>query len=162
MITACRLSGACAAHAVWCLSDGEALIPMLAYSTDDGERQLERLVSDDFAKSVAMGRNKLESNEMDANNAVLVYDSVITLENVPIEAIILEMRTYFMPQAKAVLIVPYTPKSAGEFRVHKPRLVQWKNCEDYDMQAAMDEFLEGIEEHEMGAKVWDDCLDESR
>lgn len=163
MITACRLAGACAAHAVWCLSDDEPLVPILAHSTEAGERQLERLMpDDDFAKSVPFGRNKLEANEMNANYAVLAYEGVITLDDVPVEGIILELRTYSMPQARAVIIVPYTPKSAGAFRVHKPQLVQWKHCNDSDMQTALNEFFEGVDDHEMGSRVWNDCLDESK
>ena len=75
MITVSRLAGFFAAHAIWCVSDGETLTPILAYTTADDERKMERLViKNDLAASVAYGQQKLKSNDMDANDAVLLYD----------------------------------------------------------------------------------------
>ena len=162
MITASKLAGFFSAHAIWCVSDGEALIPMLAYTTADDERQMERLVGDDLESSVAYGKEKLESNEMDANDAVLLYDGRITLGKEKMDAIIVEMRAFFLAGAEAVLAVPYTPKAAGRFRVHKPKLIGWSNCDDCDLDAALQSFFDGVHEHEKGAKIWNDCLDESK
>ena len=70
MITASKLAGFFAAHAIWCVSDGETLTPMLAYTTENDERKMERLVvNDDLEASVAYGKEKLGSNEMDAGRA---------------------------------------------------------------------------------------------
>src|SRR5579864_978446 len=91
MITAFELAGFFAAHAVWSVSDGETLVPMLAYTTGDGECRLERLViDDDLARSVAHGKERLLSNEMDANDAVLLYDGRITIGDEKLDAIIIE------------------------------------------------------------------------
>jgi hypothetical protein len=48
------------------VSDGETLIPILGYTTAD-----ERLVGNDAAVAVNPGRSKLESNEVDADDAAL-------------------------------------------------------------------------------------------
>jgi hypothetical protein len=163
MITASKLDGFFAAHAVWCVSDGETLVPMLAYTTADDERKMERLViNDDLAASVAHGKEKLESNEMDANDAVLLYDGRIPIGKEKVDAIIVEMRAYFSPGSEAVMAVPFTPKAAGRFRVHKPKLLGWTNCDDFDMDAALQSFFEGVNSHDKGAKIWNDCLDESK
>lgn len=80
MITASKLAGFFAAHAIWCVSDGETLTPTLAYTTEADERKMERLVhNDDLEASVAYGKEKLESNEMDATDAVLLYDGRIPI-----------------------------------------------------------------------------------
>lgn len=163
MITAFKLAGFFAAHAIWCVSDGETLIPMLAYTTEHEERKMERLViNDDLAASVAFGKEKLLSNKMDANDAVLLYDGRIPIGKEKVDAIIIEMRAYFSPGSEAVMAVPYTPKASGKFRVHKPKLLAWKNCEDFDMNAALESFFEGVDGHVKGAKVWNDCIDESK
>ena len=163
MITASKLAGFFAAHAIWCVSDGETLVPMLAYTTEDNERKMDRLViNDDLQASVAYGKEKLESNEMDANDSVLLYDGRIPIGKEKVDAIIIEMRAYFSPGSEAVMAIPYTPKQTGKFRVHKPKLLGWKNCEDFDMQAALESFFGGVSEHEKGAKIWNDCLDESK
>jgi len=40
--------------------------------------------------------------------------------------------------------------------------LSWENCEDFDQHAALVSFFTGVGEHEKGAKVWSDCLDESK
>jgi hypothetical protein len=163
VITASRLAGFFAAHAIWCVSDNETLTPMLAYTTAAGGRHMERLVvADDLQASVQYGEHKLATNPMDADDAVLLYDGRITTDDGKVDAILIELRAYFAPRAEAILAVPYTPASSGAFRVHRPKLVAWDRCEDFDLDHAMREFFAGVAEHEKGAQVWNDHLDESR
>jgi hypothetical protein len=139
------------------------LIPMLAYTTADDKRTLERLmICDDLEASVAYGREKLASNEMAASDAVLLYDGRIPIGKEKVDAIFIEVRAYLSPDSEAILAVPYTPKSSGRFRVHKPKLLAWNNCEDFDRNAALQSFFEGVDSHEQGAKIWNDCLDQSK
>jgi len=162
MITASQLAGFFAAHAVWCVSDGDTLIPMLAYTNENDERQMERLAHDDLAAAVEYGKQKLASNEMDAVDAVLIYDGRITLADEKLDALIIEMRAYFSPDSEAVLAIPYTPRASGQFRVHKPKVLAWDHCEDFDMNAAFESFFNGVAGHEKGAAIWNECLDESK
>lgn len=163
MIIASKLAGFFAAHAIWCVSDGETLIPMFAYVTEDEGNKMERLiVGDDLEASVAYGKQKLATNEANANDAVLLYDARIAVGEQSVDAIIIELRSYFSPKSEVILAVPYTPKAAGEFRVHKPKLLVWNNCDDFDMNASLQAFFEGVDEHEKGAEIWNACLDESR
>jgi hypothetical protein len=162
MITVFKLGGFFAAHAIWCVSDSEILVPMLTYTTAHDQRRMERLVGNDLEGCVAYGKKKLESNEMDADDAVLLFDDRIPIGKEKVDAIIIEMRAYFSPGSEAIRAVPYTPKTSGEFRVHKPKLLQWKDCEDFDMNAALQSFFDGVHAHEKGAKIWNDCLDESK
>lgn len=163
MIQAAKLGGFFAAHAVWSVSDGEMLIPMLAYQSGDEDRQMIRLAGEDAAQSVEIGRAKLEQNDSDADDAALFYDGFITIDSEKLDAIIIEMRAYFAPDARAMLAVPYTPPRDGsEFRVHRPKLVVWENCGDFDIDAALEAFFEGVDAHEQGAAVWASALDESK
>jgi len=162
LITASELAGFIAAHAVWCVSDADSLIPMVAFTTEDGERTLERLVFDDAGDAIEHGRRRLEDDPLGANDGVLAYDGRITAEGGKLDAIILEMRSYAFPWAKATIAVPYTPRNSGRFRVHKPKLVEWHECEDFDVDAAFEAFFQGVAAHEQGAKVWDAALDESK
>ena len=162
MITASKLAGKFAAHAVWCMSDGEILTPMLSYIDENNVSHLERISSDDFASAVEHGRQKLSTNEMDANDAVLIYDGHISIDEEKLDALLIEMRTYFSPQSEAVLAIPYTPHTTGQFRVHKPKLLTWDHCEDFDLNQAFEAFFEGVAGHEKGSVVWEQCLDESK
>ncbi|HEX5106097.1 MAG TPA: hypothetical protein VFV87_19895 [Pirellulaceae bacterium] len=134
---------------------------MLAYTTEDGSRKMDRLVANDAAQSVEQGKRRLESNEMDAIDAVLLYDARIPLQDRKSDAIIAELRAYFSPDSVAMIAVPYTPKDNGAFRVHRPKVLVWESCEDFDLDAAMESFWQGVDEHEEGAKVWNSHLDQS-
>lgn len=162
MITAAELAGVAAAHSIWCGSDADGLIPMFMYSTADGERNLERMMSDDIGHAVEQGRKRLEDGLGDATDGVLAYDGRITIDGGKLDAIILELRSYGFPWAKAVLAVPYTPASSGRFRVHKPKLIEWRECDDFDRNAAFEAFFRGVDSHEKGAAVWNATLDESK
>jgi hypothetical protein len=64
MIAASKLAGFFAAHAIWSVSDGEPLTSMFARTTADDDRHMEQLIADDLAESVAIEKEKLESNEV--------------------------------------------------------------------------------------------------
>lgn len=160
MITAFHLGGFFAAHAIWSLSDGDELVPMLAYTTENGERMMERLQGDDLATSVQFGQQKMEENSMNACDAALLFDAITVLNHGKTEALIIELKSYFFPQAKAAIAVPYS-RVAGKFSIHKPRLVQWDGCEQFEVNAAFEAFFIGVGGHEKGAAVWNESLDES-
>ncbi len=162
MITASELAGFIAAHAIWCVSDADGLVPMLAFSIDDGQRKMERLAFEDAAAAVEHGRKRLNADPFNAGDGVLAYDGRVTVEGGNWDAIILEMMSYAFPWAKATLAVPYTPASSGKFRVHKPKLVEWHQCDDFDMNFAFEMFFRGVDSHEQGAKVWNAALDQSK
>lgn len=155
MNTAFELGGFFAAHAIWSASDGESFSPLLAYSTPDGERHMSRLVHDDFSVAVQVGREGLAANEAGADDAVLVYDGSITLGERKRDAVLIEFRAYFTPDSKAMLAIPYTPKSEQQlFKVHRPELLVWDRCEDFDPNVAINAFFSGVSEHEKGSEVW--------
>ena len=68
MITASELAGFFAAHAIWCVSDGDTLTPMLAYSTAEGERQMVRL---DVNEGVRVPEEELHQVAFDGLGLVL-------------------------------------------------------------------------------------------
>ena len=59
MITASELAGYFAAHAIWCVSEADSLTPILAYTTIDGRREMQRLIAPRPEEAVAFGRKRL-------------------------------------------------------------------------------------------------------
>jgi hypothetical protein len=162
LITAFELAGFFAAHAIWCVSDGSVLIPMYAYTKEDGGREMERLAMDNLESAVTLGKEKLVSNEYDANEAVFLYDGRIPIKEEKLDAIIIEIRAFFSPQSEAIMAVPYRPKAfLRPFRVHKPKILLWKDCEDFNINAAVDSFFKGVDAHEKGSAMWNKALDQS-
>jgi hypothetical protein len=162
MITAAKLAGFFAAHAVWSVSDGEILIPMLGYTDENDNRHMQRLALADLREAVALGKQKLDANEMDANDAVLLYDARLPVGNEKLDAILLELRAYFSPESRIRIAIPYTPASSGRFRVHKPKFLTWENCDDFEIADVGEALFAGVAEHEMGTKIWNENLDESK
>ena len=162
MIIASELAGFFAAHAIWCVSESESFIPMLAYTTEDGKREMMRLALDDVKAAIELGKKRLEENDISYDDAVLLYDGRISHSSEKLDALIMELRCEAFRGARATLAVPYTPKSKGAFLVHKPKLIEWENSDDFDMDAALEAFWRGVASHEKGSKIWNDCLDESK
>lgn len=161
MIEAVELAGFLAAHAIWCVSDGETLIPMLGFCRD-GERHMERLAHDSIERGVEIGKNRLGMNIMNAEHAVLLYDSYMTLGAMRLDTIMIEIRDYELPGAKVEVGIPYSPRSTGNFRVHRPKIVEWQECEEFDLKDTFERFFAGVQQHPQGSKIWNETLDESK
>ena len=72
MQAAAELAGFFAAHAVWSVSDGDTLIPLVGYETADGKRQMNRLVADRLEEGAVRGKAWLAKPPEPAVRAVLV------------------------------------------------------------------------------------------
>lgn len=153
MYAAAELAGFFAAHAIWNLSDGMGLTPMYAY-VRDGDRTMERLISDDPARGVESGRRKLEENSVDAEDAVLVYDGRVDFGHGMTDAVVLEMRTYFSFWSLAAFAVPYASAETSRFRAGRAKIVRWEECDDFDLNLVAEAFERGVEGHEEGAAIW--------
>jgi hypothetical protein len=67
---ALELAGFCAAHGVWCIADGETLIPILAFQRGHSEqRELTRVEADRLEDGVAKGKQWVTDNPEDVIEA---------------------------------------------------------------------------------------------
>ena len=162
MQAAAELAGFFAAHAVWSVSDGETLIPLVAYETADGKRQMNRLAAERLEDGAARGKEWMAKPPERAVRAVLVYDGYITVKTDKIDALLVTMRDYTRGAAEITMAVPYRPASdAKGFAVHRPKFLGFKGAEP-DWQAIGTALWAGIAQHEKGAAVWNKHLDESK
>ncbi len=127
----------------------------------------ERLAGNDAPAAVGFGRRRLASNEIRASIAALAYDGRIPIGERKSDAIIIEIRSYGTPDARATIAVPCTPaqkaslfKQSQSFTVHEPQLLAWDKCDEFDQDMAIDAFYEGVDLHKEGAKVWNLSADE--
>lgn len=162
MEAATELAGFFAAHAVWSVSDGETLIPLVAYETFDGKRQINRLVSERVEDGAARGREWLAKNPDGVARAVVVFDGYITLKTGKTDALIVLIRDYTQGEAEITMAVPYRPANDPKgFVVHRPKFLGFKDTEP-DWQKVSSALWAGIARHEKGAEVWNKHLDESK
>jgi hypothetical protein len=159
MIETARLAGFFAAHGVWCVSEGETLIPLLGYEHADGEYGMDRLMFDDFAEGARAGQDALADGDPSWVGAVLVADGYIHLSQGKTDALIVEAVQYGPYRQSMQVAVPYRPAEHG-FAVHKPKFMN-ADCDDPAFNAMAEAFFVGAASHAEANAVWEAHLDES-
>lgn len=158
-----RLAGFIAAHAIWSVADGETLVTMVGSEGADGQRKLDRLVTQPIEQSVTLGREQLLKNPQHVARAALAFDGYITLTDGKTDAVFIEARAYGNGDAMPFEIaVPYrNAKSAAGFAVYRPKLLKvppdLKNCD-----SLLNAFWAGVDSHAKAAEVWNAHIDQSR
>lgn len=157
-----HLAGFFAAHAVWCVFEGETLVPMVAHEKPDGSRHMQRIVTDDARDAVEQGKNILVENMESALRSVLVYDGYVTLEDWKTDALLVEAVQYEPERAEFTLAIPYRHAHApAGFAVYRPKFLKLQDWEVM-FEIVGTAFFHGVNQHEKGAAVWNSNLDESR
>ena len=163
MEAAIELAGFFAAHAVWCVSDGDVLIPFVAYETPEGSRQMNRLLTERLEDAVDVGKKWIAENPDGVARGVLIYDGFITLNGgAKTDALLVVARDFTQGAAEVTIAVPYRP--AGDkrgFAVHRPKFLGFKGAEP-DWRSLGEALWHGISKHEQGDAVWNAHLDQSK
>lgn len=150
-----HLAGFAIAHAVWCVSDDEVLIPMMLFVAD-GKRQVLRFNSETLDQGVEAGRRRLVANPDQAEQAILIYDAFINTDEGRSDALIGEARDYTADAAVVRIYQRYRPAgSEAGFGVYSPKL-EFPAESEVDQQPAAEAFLQGLTSHQQGGKVWDE------
>jgi hypothetical protein len=158
---AIRLAGFFAAHGVWSVADGETLIPMYAFETAEGARHMARYATEEPEAGVGEARARLALNPDEARHAVMVHDGYITLPSGRTDALILAVRDYVNDLAMT-LAIPYRNAAHPQgFAVHRPKFLDWRGDSEPDYEVLGESFFAGVEEHEMGDRLWQAKLDDS-
>jgi hypothetical protein len=154
-----HLAGFIAAHAIWSVSDGAILIPMLGSVSADAKQMLERLVMDDAQQAVDHGRKQLAENARQAVHAAFAFDGYITLADGKTDAIFVEARGYGSGDPLEFNIaIPYR-NAANGFAVYRPKVLALPKG---DQKTLLEAFWAGVDSHEEAAAVWSAHLDQSR
>ena len=162
MLEAASLAGFASAHAVWCIADGEVLIPLYAYMKDDENVGMERMPGERLEDGVAAGQNMLEQNPYDTWAAVLIFDGRITLESGKFDALVIEFRSYSDNPGTVSVALPYTPHASNSvFAVHRPKIIELSAHLEEECESILEAFFAGVEQHEQGSAIWNERLDES-
>ena len=106
MKEASELAGFFCAHAVWCVSDGETLIPIYAFLDAHGARQMHRLAHERLEQGVVFGKQKLENPEPGLSAHTLIFDGRIPWDGKKLDALIVEWRSLCGEGGKVTVAVP--------------------------------------------------------
>lgn len=152
-----RVAGFALAHAVWCVSDNEVLIPFIIQQSD-GERQLVRFTAERLEDGVAEARRRVAENPAGAASAVILFDGYATIDGDRNDALVLEAFDHASGSQPFNIYQPYRPGQAGEgFAVLRTKFdfLEPPPCQAKEVSEA---FFSGLYGHEQGSRVWDDCF----
>lgn len=159
IVVAAELAGYFVAHAVWCVAEGETLVPILAFQRRTGEREFRRLEGEELQVEVARGQEWLSANPESVEIATLIYDGFVTLESGRIDALIAEIRSFGSGPSSLRIVIPYRHARKGGFAVHRPKFL---DCDGIADPSPLGEaFFRGIDRHEHGSAIWNTALDQT-
>ncbi len=152
-----ELAGFFCAHAVWCVWEGETLVPLVGEESSSS-RTLVRMASERLEVGVTEGKKRIDANPARCARAVLVYDGFVALKGQRTDALIAEAIDYDS-SARMEILTPYRPAthSAG-FAVYRPK---FSAPRDANVEAIGEAFFRGVDAHEQGSKIWNNYLDQS-
>ncbi|NUO49182.1 MAG: hypothetical protein HOV80_10040 [Polyangiaceae bacterium] len=157
---AAELAGFFTAHAVWSVSDGETLVPLLGHEGAAG-RNMIRFAAEQAEEAVRHAKDWLESNPENVARAVLVYDGFLTLGDVRKDALFATVVDYADPRRSLEIAIPYRPANHDDgFAVYMLKALSSVGLPD-DLGSLVDAFFRGADAHEHGGKIWTDHLDSS-
>lgn len=150
-----ELAGFFMAHAIWCVEDGETLIPMLAM---DGNRMI-RLDFERLDEAVEQGKSWIAENPDNVERAVLIYDGYVTRDSIRRDAIVCMAVEYGPPRRSFQVYQRYRHAEAeGGFAVFRPEFLI---ASVDDIAPTVEAFYRGVAAHEKGSAVWSRYLDET-
>ncbi len=149
------LAGYFAAHAVWSVSEGETMVPLLAFEKFIGMREMTRLENSDAGEAVKAGHEWLQRNPDATLRAVLIFDGYVTRESGErTDALIVEARLYGREPRSFTMAVPYrNAKHQKGFLVYRPSVEQQSDAQMSiaDLSRA---FFRGVNQHRQAAPAW--------
>lgn len=153
-----RLAGYSLAHAVWCISDNEVLVPFVMQEKDE-EANLLRMAAEQMDDAVEAGRRYLTDNPDEADRLVVLFDGYIRSdEEQHQDALILEASQFIQDPISFRVFLPYHPGKAGDsFAVYRPR-VEFESETGLDPNDVSRALFEGVLAHEQGGEVWEKSL----
>lgn len=150
------MAGYFAAHAIWSVSDGELLIPIVGFLRADNSRHMERLVMGSV-DAVALGHQKIIQLDADTAGGVFINDGMVTLDSGKTDALLVTIRPAADAAKKLDLLIPYRhAKHPDGFAVHRLKLTALEGIEQDLVSGLMQAFVAGLESHEQGARIWRD------
>lgn len=153
-----EFAGFLMAHALWSVSEGGTLTPMIGY-VKEGERSLLQIADGDMKEMVDRGQAWMEANPEEAEHAVFIHDGFVRLPTGRTDALVAYIRDYGPPPMSLQIVVPYRNAKSGQFAVHRPKFQAFSGIPD--LAALGEAFFRGINSHEHGARIWNEHLDQS-
>jgi hypothetical protein len=151
-----ELAGFFAAHAIWCVSDGGPLVPILGIQQQDQEPKLQRLVDNDLQQAVVVGQERLTVNPDGASRAVLIYDVYMTLQMGRTDTLLIDLMEYAEKPLSARMAIPYrSTESPDGFAIYSTMFLASNGAQLSCPRPLAEAFFRGVGSHAEGPRLWD-------
>ncbi|MGY4534564.1 hypothetical protein ACVW0Y_003705 [Pseudomonas sp. TE3786] len=149
-----EMAGYCAAHSIWSVCDGQALIPLVGYLGTDDKCSMERL-----ATGPLQGEHRLASLHGNQLGAVLIKDGCMPLGSESASGksacLILDVRFAAAPHCKLQYVLPYRSGLHEKgFAVHNPVLSECQGFDGEQVEILGQFFFRGLAAHTQGSAIW--------
>jgi hypothetical protein len=159
--SAAALAGYFVAHSLWSVSDGAAVMPVVAHEGPEG-RGFQKFASEEVGGAARRAEEWLATNPSNAIHAVMVVDGFADFDGVRCDALIAHVIQYGPPRRSMHIVVPYRPKDSLQgFAVHSPRFGAAEGIQFEQLDALGDAFFSGVVSHTAASPIWTSHLDES-
>lgn len=149
-----KMAGAVTSHALWSVSDGAILSPLLGFLEADRSHRMERVMTGS-AQAVAYGSAKLDALPSGTLGAVFVKDGVVTLPSGRTDTLIVDVRFAGEVSKRLQILVPYrNARHPHGFAIHRLKLSDKDGVSDDLVAGLFDAFVTGLASHEQGARLW--------
>jgi hypothetical protein len=155
-----EMAGFFMAHAVWCVSSGDALLPLMGYE-DHAGWTLMRFLGSRLEAGVERAERWIDRNPKRVVRATLVFDGHFIGGERHTDALGARIVEYSPKPWRAKITLPYRrADSPTGFAVHRPKFRDEGENEDA-VDQIMQAFFRGSDFHTEGAAIWRTHLDES-
>lgn len=151
-----EMAGYFLGHALWSVSDGEVLVPILGYLKADDSRSMQRLAMGSI-QAVATGERRINALQPDERGAVFIKDALVTLPTGKTDCLSLDIRFADGGQRQLQYLLPYRNAAhASGFAVHRLKVSQWHGLSMEEVDAFTQALFDGLNSHEQGGALWRD------
>lgn len=156
-----QYAGFLAAHNIERASQGDPIVPMLAYQRADGSKEVVKL-PEPLRAGLATGTQWLDKNPEEATLAVLVFQGSVVVDELDTDAVICKAVQYQPDKLEYKMAIPYkSTHDPAEFAVYRIKILEFEGPEP-DFDALVAAFFRGVENNEHGADIWYKHLDQSK
>ncbi len=149
-----RMAGKTASGALYDVSFGETLMPLVGYLKSDNTQTVSRLIMGSV-DALALGEKKISELDDDKLGAVLVKDGFVTLDTGKTDALVVDVRFARQSDKKLQMVIPYRNAQHEQgFAVHRLKLSQLEGIAMDEVETLMNAFMAGMDLHTEGAKIW--------
>ncbi len=161
MLALADLTGRMLAHGVWCVSDPDQFVPLIAHEKA-GKRAMFRVTGENLESAIDIGKDWLEKNPDGVDRGLLVFDAYLTLaDGKKYDALFVRAMEYGATPLTVDIALRYVPggTDAG-FRVGSPKVLKSDGLASGDWEAFFARFWAAAKGHPDAAVVWAKHLDD--